>query len=338
MRVSIFLFLLFHLIALLPAAGCRTSESDADGDVDTDIDADSDTDDGGDADADADAEPDVDVDVGPGRIVAIGDHHGDLSQAVAALQLAGVIDGERNWIGGNTRVVQLGDVLDRGDDERQIVDLYEALRPQAAAAGGQVINLNGNHEIMNAVGDYRYVWDGACAPFSDLEGLNTDRPEFAELLPDCRIRAAAFWPGGPYARILAEWPMVLVMDGNVFVHGGVLPQHIGYGIDRINREARAFLLGEGPLPASVVGGDEEAVDWDRTFSDDEVPPDEAACSTLRFVLERLSASRMVVAHTVQDSINSACDGAVWRVDVGLAEYYGGPVEVLEIRGDQVTVL
>ena len=47
---------------------------------------------------------------------------------------------------------------------------------------------------------------------------------------------------------------------------------------------------------------------------------------------------MVVAHTPHVVINSACDGAVWRVDVGMAEYYGGTVQVLEIDGDEVNVL
>ena len=41
---------------------------------------------------------------------------------------------------------------------------------------------------------------------------------------------------------------------------------------------------------------------------------------------------MVVGHTVQQQgITSACDGKLWRIDVGLAEVYGGPIEVLEVR-------
>ena len=43
---------------------------------------------------------------------------------------------------------------------------------------------------------------------------------------------------------------------------------------------------------------------------------------------------MVVGHTVQQAgITSACDGAVWRIDVGLASHYGGPIEVLELVPD-----
>jgi hypothetical protein len=40
---------------------------------------------------------------------------------------------------------------------------------------------------------------------------------------------------------------------------------------------------------------------------------------------------MVVAHTVQEhGITSACDDKLWRIDVGLAKLYGGPIEVLEL--------
>jgi hypothetical protein len=52
---------------------------------------------------------------------AVGDLHGDLDKTVASLKLARVIeeaeDGSLSWAGGDTVVVQLGDVLDRGNTE-----------------------------------------------------------------------------------------------------------------------------------------------------------------------------------------------------------------------------
>lgn len=51
---------------------------------------------------------------------AVGDIHGDLQKALMCLELAGVLeeqDGHIHWVGGDTTVVQLGDVLDRGDSE-----------------------------------------------------------------------------------------------------------------------------------------------------------------------------------------------------------------------------
>ena len=42
----------------------------------------------------------------------------------------------------------------------------------------------------------------------------------------------------------------------------------------------------------------------------------------------VGVKRMVVGHTVQQHLNSQCDGALWRIDVGLAKLYDGPIEVL----------
>ena len=55
------------------------------------------------------------------RIVAFGDVHGDLEAARGALRLAGAIDEQDRWIGGDLIVVQTGDQLDRGDQEQAIL-------------------------------------------------------------------------------------------------------------------------------------------------------------------------------------------------------------------------
>jgi hypothetical protein len=102
----------------------------------------------------------------PGRVVALGDVHGDIGQARRALSIAGVLgDGgdavNPEWTGGDTVVVQVGDVLDRGDDEIAILILLQKLHKQAEAQGGAVYILNGNHEVLNVSGDFRYVTQGA---------------------------------------------------------------------------------------------------------------------------------------------------------------------------------
>jgi hypothetical protein len=269
----------------------------------------------------------------PARVVAIGDLHGDLDATIGALRLAGAIDAQRTWSGGKLIVVQTGDELDRGDDERAIVDLFERLRREAAAAGGQVVPLNGNHEAMNVQGDFRYVTPAGLSAFG---GLNV-RSQYAAAAPEpFRQRAEAFLPGGQYARVLATRDVIAVVGDSVFVHGGVLPEHVAYGIERINRETRAWMNGDGAPPEVITA--ERAPVWARDYSSD--GPSAAACESLSRVLRALGARRMVVGHTVQKGgISSACGDRVYRIDVGLSRYYGGGlIQVLELDGERVRVL
>lgn len=263
-------------------------------------------------------------------IVALGDVHGDLASAQEALQLAGATDLEGRWIGGEMVVVQLGDQTDRGDDEREILDWFERLQTDAAAAGGAFHFLLGNHEIMNAQMDMRYVTEGGFEDFEDIQAP-ADDARFNSVPPHARGRVAAFMPGGTYAIALSDQPVVLVRDRNVFVHGGITPSMARFGVDELNARTAAWLRGEADEPAFLR--DQDGPIWHRGFSLD---TDAAACETLGETLALLDADRMIVGHTVQQGgITSACDGRVWRVDVGLADHYGGETQVLEIRGDQV---
>jgi hypothetical protein len=212
-------------------------------------------------------------------------------------------------------VVQLGDRLDRGDDERAILELFDRLATEARAAGGAVHTLLGNHELMNAAGDFRYVTRAGFAAFP--EG-----------------REEAFRPGGAFARRLAEHPVALAVGDTLFVHGGLLPTYARLGLERINAEVAAWLSGRAPAPRAIVG--EDGPVWSRHFSDEPGPDD---CALARETLGILRLRRMVVGHTVQArGITSYCDGAVFAIDVGLSAYYGGRTEVLAIEGGRATIL
>jgi Icc-related predicted phosphoesterase len=270
----------------------------------------------------------------PQRIVAFADVHGDFDATLRALRLAGAIDESRHWIGGDLIVVQTGDQLDRGDGEQDILELFEQLAVEAAEAGGEFHSLLGNHELMNVAWDFRYVTPGGFEDFEGTTRTDLEAPEFASLTQDKRARAAAFQPGGRYALALAEHDVILVLGDSVFVHGGVLPKHVEYGIDKINDQTKQWLLGNIDQPDVLRGPDSPI--WARTYSLD---PDEAAAITLRETLDSLGVKRMVMGHTIQEGgIRVLCEGDAWCLDVGMASHYGGPIEVLEILGDQVTVL
>lgn len=245
----------------------------------------------------------------PKRLVAIGDLHGDLGATRAALRAAGAIDDTDQWIGGDLVIVQTGDILDRGDDESKIYELFERLDSAARKAGGAIILLNGNHELMNAARDFRYV---TAAAMNDFGG----------------DRQRAFDPGGPWAKRLAKSNIVAIIDGTVFSHAGVLPDWITH-VDELNLSARCWLDGQagGPSDPPAALTAESGPVWNRAYG----IPDAVDCAQLDQVLAKLGAKRMVVGHTPQEKgITSACDGKLWRIDVGLGKAYGGPIEVLEV--------
>jgi len=269
----------------------------------------------------------------PERLIAIGDIHGDYEAMMQALYLAQVVDDSWTWSGGTSWVVQTGDQLDRGDDERRILDEILRISEEAWDAGGAFIALNGNHEAMNVELDLRYVTDGGFEDFADLAPPVSDQDEELLSYPEAqRGRVAAFRPGGPYAMVLAEQNIAVIVGDTVFVHGGINPAHAERGLERINDEVQEWMRGEDDWPWIVNG---EGPVWIRDYSDE---TGEEECADLEDALAILGVRRMVVGHTVYGEINHACDEQVWRVDVGMASYYGGDPSVLEIVGDTLSII
>ena len=269
---------------------------------------------------------------GTNRVVAIGDIHADIGALRRALQAAGAIDARGEWIGGALTVVQLGDLIGRSDEEREVLDFIFDVQRRAARAGGAVHALIGNHEVFGGRVDNQAVGRSPFAAYENMPDLRRNDPRLRVLPPEERARGAALMPGGPYAKRIAAFPTILKLRETVFVHGGVVPRWARYGIDRINREVSQWLLGLAPEPDSALGVDDgDRVMWTRQFSSEVGAAD---CEALGESLRILGARRMIVAHTVQPEITARCDGRVWAVDVGMSRYYGGPIQVLEIVDDR----
>jgi hypothetical protein len=93
----------------------------------------------------------------------------------------------------------------------------------------------------------------------------------------------------------------------------------------------------GSKDAPGIATDRRGPLWLRVQSDG--VPTSNTCKELETALDWLSAKRLVVGHTLQkQGINSACQGRVWRIDVGLSRHYGNPPSVLEIKGDKTRVI
>ena len=82
-------------------------------------------------------------------VIGFADLHGDLQQAHAVLRASGASNNTHLWAAGACTLVQTGDLVDRGPDSVAVTKLFEDVRIEAAAAGGKVLTLLGNHELMN---------------------------------------------------------------------------------------------------------------------------------------------------------------------------------------------
>ena len=251
----------------------------------------------------------------PDRVVAVGDLHGDLDNAIAALALTGAVDARGAWIGGKTTLVQTGDTTDRGPESGAVIDLMMRLQTEAAAAGGKVVTLLGNHEVMNLHGDLRYVHPGDFTAYGGPQA-----------------RAQAYGPDGKHGRWLIDQPLVAKVGDTVFCHGGVAPEWAAKGVQSVNQEGRlAIVSGGGP----VLGSDGPL--WYRGFVQD---PEAVACPALRQSLGALGAKRMVVGHTTRrdGQVEARCGGALLVIDIGISDHYGGNLGAIEIVGGDAAAL
>ncbi len=198
------------------------------------------------------------------RVVALADIHGAYEPLVAGLKQAGVLDEALDWSAGATHLVIVGDILDRGPASREIMDLLMRLEGQADTAGGKVHVLIGNHEAMNLVGDLRYVSAGEYAAFAgeesedererwfeayarlrnaDGNSLEVQRKLFDQRYPQGFFaHRRAFSSSGKYGKWLLDKPLVVVINGTAFVHGGLSPLIGEIGLEGTNGRLRAEML------------------------------------------------------------------------------------------------
>jgi hypothetical protein len=178
---------------------------------------------------------------GDRRVIAIGDVHGNLDGLVAILQKMALIDKNRHWSGGNATLVQTGDLLDRGPQSRAVLDLMMTLQKEAPRQNGSVRVSLGNHEVMNIMGDLRYVVPADYAAFANSRSASRNSQRHPAGFLE---RQEAFGPRGMYGRWLRSLPAINMVDGAIFLHGGIAPELAAWTVDKINsgvrNEIRAF--------------------------------------------------------------------------------------------------
>lgn len=277
------------------------------------------------------------------RVVAVGDLHGDYEQFTAVLRSAGVIDGQGNWAGGRTHLVQTGDVVDQGPDSRRIMDLLMSLETQAKAPGGMVHCLNGNHEAMDVYGDLRFISPAGYQEYADPNSSEMVRDQAYEQYRKARAAYAAakensvgpemtkkewmqqhppgffeqrelFSPDGKYGKWIRSHDTVIRINDVLYSHAGLSAKYAAYSLDEINRRIRDELTN----PENLAGGmvtDLQGPLWYRGFSRADAP----AGPELDQVLQNRGAAREVVGHVdAGAAVTPRYGNRVILIDVGLS--------------------
>jgi hypothetical protein len=280
---------------------------------------------------------------GAGRIVAVGDLHGNFPGLRRILQRAGLIDRRDRWCAHDTHLVQLGDILGRGGEPGKIFRLLGRLEREAPAFGSRVHLLLGNHEAMSMSGMIMY---NTLEEFRDLadqdllapsgEGhpdVGTGRDphgggaaEGREGRGDGRTRVPAGRPGsrldmlgcrefrdslspeGKVGHWLAGHDTAVSIGGCLFVHGGLNREYGLMPLDTLNETVRRELSArEASSPSADWSPAGDGITLRREGPqwnrEYTLRPDPGKQRDLEEVLEYHGCARMVVGHTPTSCID-----------------------------------
>ena len=226
-------------------------------------------------------------------IIVLGEVQSAANTVAAFLEHLDLIDSEHHWSGGDTILIQMGDLIDDGEHVRAALDLFMKLEEEAVAAGGQVIVLMGNHEALNILGELRDVNPMAYQSFAGPDSEQRQRQAWEEWSGWRKARAEAVgetfeadaeaeqawyashppgWveyvesmrPEGVYGAWLRSLPVAVEINDVLFVHGGLNQEIEDKNVASINRRAaeeiksfddyREHMVGKGLcLPTSAAG-------------------------------------------------------------------------------------
>lgn len=144
---------------------------------------------------------------GASELFVLSDVHGDYNALTKLLSSAHVISGGTTWSAGSATLVVVGDLIDKGPDAPDVLSLFIALRPQAEAAGGNVIVTMGNHEA-------EFLADPTNSKAESADGFD---PELSAIgLTPASVAAGT----GPIGTFLHDLPIAARVDDWFFVHAG----------------------------------------------------------------------------------------------------------------------
>lgn len=247
----------------------------------------------------------------PTRWAAVSDIHGQATAFLALLRAQKIVGAANQWSFGDGVLVINGDVFDRGPQQTEALWAIYRLAQEAAAAGGSVQLVLGNHENMVLRGDLRYQ------PAKYLA--------VAKLL--FRSVPELYGADTELGRWLRSRATVLKLGDTLFVHGGISPDlpRMAPELAALNNTVRTRLADrrdalKDDAQASWLFATNGPL-WYRGYF--RLP--RARPAEVDALLKRFDVKRIVVGHTTRDEIISLYGGRVIGIDAALKDGAGGEV-------------
>jgi hypothetical protein len=283
------------------------------------------------------------------RTIVIGDLHGDYSSFLYILEMCGLINKKYQWIGENTTVIQVGDTLDgkrpgvkmtdkykKSSGELKLFNFINKLNDEAKEKGGKVISILGNHEV------YPFYLKEESSDFSNNYIKKSDKLEYLkELNVD---RWDYYSPGNEGARQLGKTRPFIHQEGKfLFVHGSLTDEFIKTAerkngkidIKSVNKNVSDWLQGKRKAPAYLLNHGDINPLFNRDLAKERNISKINCNKYLKYLKHFNGVEYIIMGHTVQDNINSTCDGKFIRTDVAISRAFGG---TLESKKDKYEVL
>ncbi|MBL8959498.1 MAG: protein-tyrosine-phosphatase, partial [Gemmatimonadetes bacterium] len=213
----------------------------------------------------------------------------------------------------------------------------------------------GNHEVMNVLGDLRYVHPGEYAAFRSNNAKALQQRAFEVLSDSTRRKDAAYreewlaahplgWvehrmafeANGKYASWIRGNASVVRINDWLFLHGGIGPKYADTALAALNDGVRRALDPTRPPPEGNMAEDPEGPLWYRGLA---TGSEDSLAAHVDRVLTHLNVRHIAIGHSVSPgAIFPRFGGKVVLIDVGLAAAYQGPPAALVIEDGQAFAL
>jgi len=183
----------------------------------------------------------IDIPQAPEHLWAISDIHGDYDRFVALAGSHGLLSvdvgGAAHWAGQQATLLVLGDLIDKGPKNLEMLELMQQLEGEAKLAGGRVITLLGNHEVQFLANPLNDKSMGPGGIFWDLAEWNVDPKFFAS-----DKHPTGFW--------LRNRPFGARVGNGFYAHGG---QTSGRSLEGLSKMLEVALT-SGGFKDALIGG------------------------------------------------------------------------------------